>query len=200
MTGIINQRGEYAVKSQTKRNQFVILRAEGKSYSDIAAELGISKATCNKWETELRELVAEHKKKELEKLYDKYYMTREARIGKLGDTLAAINKALGAVDLRNTPPERLLDMKLKYTQALKDEYISTGQTSDIPAEITPAVLMEMLRDLLQRVRAGEVTTAQAKRESLILSDLLKAYEQTEIKAKLDQIEEMLADRETKDGV
>jgi hypothetical protein len=52
-------------------------------------------------------------------------MTREARIRKLGDTLARINTALGGVNLATVPPEKLLDFKLKYTEALKGEYIDT---------------------------------------------------------------------------
>jgi hypothetical protein len=43
-------------------------------------------------------------------------------------------------------------------------------------------------DLLDRVRAGEVTTEQASRESLILSNLLKAYDTVEVKAKLEELE------------
>ena len=92
------------------------------------------------------------------------------------------------------PPEKLLDYKLKYTQALKEEYIATGRARTIPEEISPAALMDMLADLLERVRAGEVSTGQANRESMIISNLLKAYEQTELQTKLDALEAIVGGR------
>lgn len=183
------------MKPQSKKHDFVRMRAEGMSYAAIAAELHISKATCTKWEEELKAAISERKAEDLEALYNSYYMTRRARIDQLGQALQAVNNALGAIDLTETPPEKLLDLKLKYMQALKEEYISTGRAESMPEEITPAALMELLKDLLQRVRSGETSTAQANRESLIIGNLLKAYEQTEIKAKLDQIEQLLAERE-----
>ena len=40
-----------------------------------------------------------------------------------------------------------------------------------------------------------MTTEQAHRESLVLSNMLKAYEQTELKAKLDALQAALDTRE-----
>jgi hypothetical protein len=44
------------------------------------------------------------------------------------------------------------------------------------------------------VRAGEVDTVQANRESMIISNLLKAYEQTELQAKIDALEAIVGGR------
>lgn len=185
------------MKSQSKKHEFVRMRAEGMSYGAIAAELHISKSTCSKWEEELKAAIAERKAEDLEALYSSYYMTRAARIDQLGQALQAVNNALGAINLRETPPEKLLDLKLKYLQALKEEYISTGRAADMPKEITPAALMELLKDLLERVQRGEITTAQTYQESRILSDLLKAYAQAENKTKLEQAEQALKEIEWK---
>jgi len=68
-----------------------MLRAEGKSYSAIAEQLHISKSTCTAWERELKDNIAELKQEQLEELYNSYFMTKEARIRKLGDTLENIN-------------------------------------------------------------------------------------------------------------
>lgn len=179
---------------QEQKDRFIVMRAEGKSYSTIAAELGISKSTCTEWGRKLQDQIAERKAGQLEDLYDSYYMTREARIKKLGSVLEDIDGAIAAADFSQMPLDKLLDHKLKFTQALKDEYIATGTGKDLPEEITPTTLMEMLKDLLERVRAGEVDTAQANRESMILSNLLKAYEQTELRAKLDALEAVLQGR------
>lgn len=41
------------------------------------------------------------------------------------------------------------------------------------------------------MRTGEATQEQANRESIVLSNLLKAYEQVELKAKLDELETII---------
>lgn len=182
------------MKPQLQKDYFIVMRAEGKSYSTIAKELGISKSTCTDWEKKLQEQIAEKKAEQLEKLYSSYYMTREARIKKLGETLETIDGALASADFSRMPPDKLLDFKLKYTQALKEEYIVTGRPKSLPKEINPAAFMDMLKDLLERVRVGEVDTAQANRESMIISNLLKAYEQTELQAKIDALEAIVGGR------
>ena len=111
------------MKPQETKTEFIKLRAEGKSYSYIAEALHISKSTCTAWETELKDAIAELKQEQLNELYNSYYMTKEARIKKLGETLDEINTALTGRDLSELPPEKLLDFKLKYTEALKEEYI-----------------------------------------------------------------------------
>ena len=58
-------------------------------------------------------------------------------------------------------------------------------------DIAAAALLAALQDLLNRVRAGEVTTEQANRESSIISNALRAYEQTELKTKLEALEAAL---------
>ena len=181
------------MKPQEAKNQYILLRAEGKSYDAIAHELHISKSTCSKWEQELGREIALQKAEQLKSLYESYYMTREARIKKLGGTLENIEDALGAADLTQMQPRELLDYKLKYTAALKEEYIATG-AAPMPADLQPAALLEALADLLNRARAGEITTEQASRESMIISNILKAYEQTELKAKLDTLEAAIGGR------
>ena len=182
------------MKPQEQQDRFIIMRAEGKSYNTIAAELGISKSTCTDWARKLHDQIADRKAAQLEQLYDSYFMTREARIRKLGSVLEDIDGAIATADFTQMPLDKPLDHKLKFTQALKDEYIATGTAESLPDEITPSALMDMLKDLLERVRAGEVDTAQANRESMILSNLLKAYEETELKAKLDALEAVLQGR------
>ena len=44
------------------------------------------------------------------------------------------------------------------------------------------------------MKPGEVTTEQANRESLILSNLLKAYDTVEVKTKLDALEAIVGGR------
>ncbi len=183
------------MKPQELKNEFISMRAQGKSYSAIAETLHISKSTCTTWERELKSQIAELKQEQLNELYDNYYMTKEARIRKLGDTLEGINDALADADLSEVPPEKLLDFKLKYTEALKGEYTGTVTAFYFKDRIEPLDIVAALGDLLNRVRAGDITNEQAGRESLVLSNLLKAYDAVELKAKLDALEAIVGGRQ-----
>ena len=121
-------------------------------------------------------------------------MKKEARIRQLGDTLGRVETALDATDLTEVAPEKLLDFKLKYTEALQREYVGTEPAFKFSSNIDATEIVTALGDLLNRVRAGEVTTEQASRESLILSNLLKAYETVEVKAKLEKLEAIVGGR------
>lgn len=182
------------MKPQELKQEYIKLRAEGRSYSYIADKLHISKSTCTKWEKALSADITQLKREELNILYDSYHMKKEARIRQLGDTLDRVEKALGKVDLQEVAPEKLLDFKLKYTEALQKEYVGTEPAFKLKDSLEPTDIVKALADLLNRVRAGEVTTEQANRESLILNHILKAYETVEVKAKLDEIEAIVGSR------
>ena len=181
------QRGGFHMKPTELKQQYIQLRAEGKSYSFIAEQLHISKSTCTKWERDLASEIDDLKRAELAELYESYNMTKKARIKKLGDTLDKINNALEQVDFSEVDPVRLLDFKLKYMEALKGEYVGT-KPAITPESIEAQSILEALTDLLNRTRAGDITNEQSQRESLILSNLLKAYDSTELKGKLDKLE------------
>lgn len=176
------------MKPQEMKRQFVELRAEGKSFSAIAEELHISKTTCSKWEQEMESQISDLQKEQLRELYDSYHMGKEARIRRLGDTLARIDDALASADLSETDPAKLLDFKLKYTEALQKEYGGVQPALKLGDRIEPRDIVAALADLLNRIRAGEVSPEQANKESTVIANLLKAYETVEIKSKLDELE------------
>ena len=170
------------------KNRFIEMRAEGQSFSDIAQQLHISKSTCSTWERELEAEIAQLKKEELNALYESYHMKKEARIKQLGETLERIEEALDGADLTQMPPEKLLEFKMKYMEALHKEYTGLSPALELGEILEPKDIVTALSNLLNRVRAGEVTTEQANRESIIISNLLKAYETVELKEKLEQLE------------
>lgn len=172
--------------------QYVKLRAEGKSYSFIVEALNISKSTCSKWERELADEIDELKRAELTELYESYGMSKEARIRTLGGILGKIDKALEQADFSEIDTAKLLDYKLKYMEALKGEAV--GKRLANPSGLQAGDILAAVTDLLNRTRDGEITIDQAQRESLILGNLLKAYDATEIKAKLDGIEAVIGSR------
>jgi hypothetical protein len=182
------------MKPQEQKIDFIKMRAEGKSYSIIAERLGISKSTCTSWERELKDQIAELKAEQLNELYDSYYMTREARIKKLGDTLKNINTALDGLDFATIAPEKLLDFKLRYTEALKEEHIDTTPAPALGVDFAAKDILNALGNLLDRMRAGEVTPEQAGRESMVIGNLLKAYDAVELKTKLDALEAIVGGR------
>lgn len=176
------------------KKEYIRLRAEGKSYSVIAEQLHISKSTCTKWERDLSRQIEKLKRAELQELCESYGMSKEARIKKLGETLDKINTALEQTDFSVIDPAKLLDFKLKYTDALKAEYVGTHPAFS-KGKVDATGIVDALVDLLDRVRAGEVTTEQAQKESLILSQILKAYDTVEVKAKLDKLETIIGGRQ-----
>jgi len=160
------------MKPNEKKMEFIRLRAEGKSYRAIEAEIGVSRSTCSEWERELSAEIARLRQESLDELYSNYGMAREARIRRLGDTLQRIDTALAAVDFSKLSPERLLDLKLKYTAALREEYTPTTH-----ADATGAAkdTLTAIQDLYRRTASGETTTEQAKTELNILDHMVDGY-------------------------
>ena len=178
------------MKTQDKREKFIELRAEGHSYSQIQKELGIAKSTCSSWEKELENDIAVMKRDALTALYDSYHMTKEARIRKIGDTLSKIDTALESADLSEVAPEKLLDLKLKYEEALRKEYTPPAKAL---GELDAQGIVTAMGDLLDRVKAGELTTEQATRESTVLANLLRAFDTVEVRAKIEELEILIAE-------
>jgi len=182
------------MKDTETKKKFIQLRAQGKPYSEIMKALKISKTTCIKFEKESKAEIDELKKVEVQELYESYGLAKEARIKKLGDTLNKINDALDKADFTKIDTAKLLELRLKYTEVLKAERPSTTSTFDTSEEITASGILTAIADLLNRVKAGEVTQDQAQQESKILQDLLKAFDTVEVKAKLDEIETLLEEQ------
>lgn len=179
---------------QTQKEAFIQMRAEGKSYSVIADTLHIAKGTCVAWQRELATHIDEAKQERLNELYEAYQMGREARIRNLGNTMAAIDSAIAEADLSEVPVSRLLDLKLKYAAALKEEYIGVEPPLSFTGNVDAEQIINAIGDLLYRIRRGEASTEQANKEGSALMCLLKAYEQAELKTKIEALETVLASR------
>lgn len=162
------------------KQQFILLRAENKSYSQIIKELNISKSSCIKLSKKLNSEIAQAKADRLQSLYNDYFMTKEARIQHLGETLKNIDKALEKADLSSLSPKDLLDYKLKYSQALKEEYIPV--IMDQPIEDNETGYTEILRALLARSRTaidlGGLSTTELSKELLLIEKIHKAEQET----------------------
>lgn len=181
------------MRTLNDKEAFIKLRAEGKSYRQITLELGIAKATCSNWEKEYKNRIQELKADRMQELYNAYYMTKEARIKKIGDTLNKINTALDEADLSQIAPEKLLDYKLKYTEALKNEYIGTEYKA-LQENFDAKDILNNIGDLLNRLKNGTVTPEQATKEGYLITHLLKAYENVELTEKIKLLENVIGGR------
>ncbi len=185
--GMSNQiKGVDMMEGSEKRIKFIEMRAEGLPYRAISKELNISRGTCGQWNAELKKEIAELKRDKLSELFNSYFMMKEARIKQLGETLKKINKALEDKDLNEIPAEKLLDFKVKYISELKDEYIDLDADKSMQEMDTNSILKEF-SSLLERVRDGNITQAQANKEISILGSMLKAYESNTLEKKLDEL-------------
>lgn len=158
------------MKSTEKKAEFIERRAQGESFSKIAAALQISKSTCSEWEKEFRIQISECRQERLQELYTLYGMHKEARIEKLGSLLGRIDTALDAIDLAELPAEKLLDMRIKYTRELQKEYehISMPIT-----ENSLEAILEQFKAVLERSQSGSISAAQAKAETATISKALE---------------------------
>ena len=178
-------------KSLATKEEFVERRALGESYGKIATALHISKSTCSQWEEELASQIAERKQEEINALYEKYQLTKKARVEGLGKMLERIDNALAEVDLTTIPPEKLLKMRLEYSDRLKAEYTGEAAPVTISSAAPPAEVLAAIKALYERIRNGDITTEQAAIEGKALTSLISAYDATENRRKINAIDAML---------
>lgn len=164
------------MKDRATKERYIELRASGKSYRAIASELDISKSTCQAWEKELADLIADARRERELELMDSYRMSREARIERIAGTLDSINAELAERDLETVKTDTLLKLKLEYMRELRSEYIDPLQ--DPPEQSIEGVL-KAFAELYAASQAGRVTPAQAKTQVGILESTLKAINQQE---------------------
>lgn len=153
------------MKDRETQLAFIQARAEGKSYSTITKELGIAKATCSSWEKSFKEDIDAMRQERLEELYTAYSMKREARIESLGSILQEIDTALADKLFRCMDTEKLLELKLKYMRALKEEY---KEPVELETDNTLDGLLEQYNRLFSEAQAGNFTPAEIKAHLSIL--------------------------------
>lgn len=176
------------MKDRETQLAFIKARAEGKSYSTIAKELGISKATCTSWERQLREDVEQLEREQTEELYTAYHMKRDARIKDLGETLQGIDTALKGKDLSELKADTLLDLKLRYSRELRAEYV---EPVEVDTDNTLDGLLEQYSELLKDAKAGKYTPADVKAQLAILDAKRATLLQAEGERQKEKVDPML---------
>ena len=153
------------MKDNKTKLAFITARAEGKSYRTIQKELGIAKATCSSWERELKADIQALKNERIEELYTTYNMGREARITALGEALETIETKIQEDVWSKVSTKDLLELKLKYIKALKEEYI---EPVEIETDDTLEGLLEQYNQLYRDSKTGKYNPAEIKAQLAIL--------------------------------
>jgi transcriptional regulator len=142
------------------KEKFIELRAKGWSFDKIAKEIGKAKQTLIDWSKELEEEIANCKALELEALYERYYLLKEAKIQKYGAILSKITNELESRDFNNVPTGRLLELYLLYFERLSQEVVEPNfkSSQEITEDRQNKELLEELTTLqsepLRRLKVG----------------------------------------------
>lgn len=131
---------------QETKERFIDLRAKGYSFDKIAKELGKAKQTLIDWSKELKDEIANVKALELEALYEKYYLQKEAKIKSYGTILNKITTELESRDFSNVNTWRLLEIYPLYLERLNNEIVEPvfKSSQDIKEERLDKELLEEL--------------------------------------------------------
>ncbi len=105
------------------KQQFITLRAKGYSLEKIAKEIGKCRQTLSNWNFDLQEEIANTKAIDLEALFEECLLTKEHRVKELSTLLNKINKELEKRDLSMLSDDKLIDLKLKIGNQLKEEFV-----------------------------------------------------------------------------
>ena len=110
------------MKNANDKENFIALRAEGRSFADIADILKTSKPTLITWSKELSRDIQNARTLRMDELFEKYQVAKAKRVEAFGERLNAILAELDKRNLDEVPTAILLGLALKYGESLKNEY------------------------------------------------------------------------------
>ena len=105
------------------KRRFVQLCADGKSYSEICGELGISKGTCVNWKKQNLSAIQELKGEQIEELHEEYYLMRSQGIEALAKKVRKLEDEMDKRDLSDMPTKDIWRLHSQYYGLLKNEVI-----------------------------------------------------------------------------
>jgi hypothetical protein len=134
------------MKTTDIKEEFIELRAKGHSLAKIAQDISVSKRTLVDWSKELEEEISNFKALEMEALYEKHYMLKEHRIQLFGGILSKIHDELSGRNLSDVGTAQLMELMIKISNQLKDEFAETAlkSSTQIEAEKSSRQFIESL--------------------------------------------------------
>jgi len=109
------------MKLQETKDNFLQMRGEGYSFQAIANKLNISKQTLIEWSKEFTTELQNIKTVRIEAVYNRFALTKDARITFMGEMIERVKSELDTRDLTKVGTERLFDIILKLSDALDKE-------------------------------------------------------------------------------
>lgn len=103
------------------KEQFIELRAQGKSFVAIAGQLGVSKPTLITWAHQNRDRLDNLRQFQLEAMREQYRLGKERQLEMLSKQLDAVETELGKRTLAEVPTERLYGLLFKLLGQAKSE-------------------------------------------------------------------------------
>lgn len=107
-----------------KKRTILQLRARGYSFAKIAKETGVGKQSAVDICKENEETIATLNAMELEELYETQRITTQERLTAHANLLGRIRQELESRDLTDVPTDKLIDLYLKTSTAIKEEVIT----------------------------------------------------------------------------
>jgi len=166
------------MRSEADRLKFIELRASGKSYESISKDIGICKSTCSEWGQQLKKEIGALKTDMIEEVQHSYRLNKVARLEDLGTIRRKLKTEIDNIDFSSVPPEKLLDLYLKYNQIIKDEYINIRPIKVNATNLTAIDIFNEISEIQNSVYSGEISIDEAIKESTIIASKLKTFETT----------------------
>jgi orotate phosphoribosyltransferase-like protein len=128
------------MKDTDTRNQFIELRAKGKSYAKISTELGVSKPTLLRWSAELSKEISEAKILEVDGIIEEFALTKLSRIRAIARHLVNVESELSKRDLCQVKTEKLVELALHLGKNLDEEIVAICRTFEVGTIQIPSIL------------------------------------------------------------
>lgn len=131
------------MKREEKKLKFIQARAMGFSLKKTAEKLGVSLASCKKWEKAFKTEVDEAKADNMAEVAEAYEIFRIQRLEVLGATFKRIRDNMAArfsPGSEEIPLAKLLELELKFNDAIKAEF-------ETEQKATPAMILDHLEDV-----------------------------------------------------
>lgn len=108
-------------KTIDQKQRFVEMRSRGVSFDQCSKELKTAKTTLIAWSKELKTEIDQSRQLELETLQEMNSVSKRKRIEALGKELDRINKELDKRSLEDTSTDKLIQLKIKLLENLKED-------------------------------------------------------------------------------
>ena len=109
-------------KDNETKQKFIELRASGLSFDKISKDIDVSKPTLIKWNNEFDKQISELQFIEFEALAEQHGLTKKARVERLAADLENIEAELTKRGFDKVGTDKLLDIKYKLTDRLREEF------------------------------------------------------------------------------